>query len=1096
MHKLKRITTRVIALFFALLMFADSMVVNVYAGDTIFLQSLIDVSTFKYQVNPVADTNKKKKKFEFTGSQINQYVFNVCGIKTERDSNLCYRTNGNFNPGPDGIYSIYGSSLEKFWINTELMSDGGKIYVDDNKYQEDRNDTWDKVGTALLESTAFFKNANAANFMPLSWPSGPAMHSATTEEINYASNVSATLSNSLNELVSLVNGEKINDISRLMAVSVALRPTGNKASFGNYTLYYKYDVSGGKSGDADQAVRNHAKAKTKLTNISDIDNIINSLPTYDNDGNLYVYIVPTSSTDPDATVSSISSMIYAMPKGYRTTNGGKYSKNPMFIDGTKPYKELKDDDAAWVNIHMLAQYANSMYKVKGVTSGNVADADEGNWIINFLVNLFQKAVHGVLSWLGLKSTNELVYNRGLRGSSLFNFGTMSENWWKTVLQYHLIFQALAWFIIVCGFLKTCISLNLSRMNPQARETAYDSIKRFLIVGFGLVLIIPLSQFMMSMNNSIVQLFASQVDNVNSDIAPNVKGIAGIIFVFAYAIIRIYINFVYVMRSITIALLLVSAPFFIAFGAWSKGGVGNSLTMNWFKELTANIFMQSVHAFTLAFLIKLMGNGSGLESFVISYSIIPITEMFRNLIFQGAGSSTVSLGQQAADKGTKMAQNFARTAGDGIAGGVGTLLNKGESKSTEGNGGSGNKGGRGSESGIGTLNSAIDSKVAKLRDGGHGATANALKGLQGAGKAVGAIAGFGTGMMNAELSGNSMGYADAGKAAGGAIGGAAMSAAASYVAHEAKENNPLSKGQKSTDENKQALGGDYIPTDDSKKPTIRAEKVNSDSKAALARLKNRGENFDTIDPEKDKGLSTSKLNGMKTGLAMRVAREGIESVKQAENLTDEDVKDMKKVFGFSNEGEAREYLANNGMALHANPGSGYKYSVGNDITGSIQASKFMKETGDTAVQHAIPQSNGAVATAGADNSVNLTFGKTQDGFSGYDNFAAFAKRDSGAAKMFSQISDSVESGNYSGRLANGVQWNYNPTTQDVNLNYGRDFQKLNNIKTMEVSHDGNYINSIVGNRNLSSIYTTNVTSTGLTNGFDNSQMQPKQNPVQN
>ena len=62
-------------------------------------------------------------------------------------------------------------------------------------------------------------------------------------------------------------------------------------------------------------------------------------------------------------------------------------------------------------------------------------------------------------------------------------------------------------------------------------------------------------------------------------------------------------------------------------------------------------------------------------------------------------------------------------------------------------------------------------------------------MQGAGKAVGAIAGFGTGMMNAELSGNSMGYADAGKAAGGAIGGAAMSAASSYVAHEAKENNP-------------------------------------------------------------------------------------------------------------------------------------------------------------------------------------------------------------------------------------------------------------------------------------------------------------------
>ena len=67
---------------------------------------------------------------------------------------------------------------------------------------------------------------------------------------------------------------------------------------------------------------------------------------------------------------------------------------------------------------------------------------------------------------------------------------MSENWWNVVLQYQLIFQALAWVILVCGFIKTLIELNLSTVNPQKRMNLFDTIKKFIVVGIGLVILIP------------------------------------------------------------------------------------------------------------------------------------------------------------------------------------------------------------------------------------------------------------------------------------------------------------------------------------------------------------------------------------------------------------------------------------------------------------------------------------------------------------------------------------------------------------------------------------------------------------------------------
>ena len=125
-----------------------------------------------------------------------------------------------------------------------------------------------------------------------------------------------------------------------------------------------------------------------------------------------------------------------------------------------------------------------------------------------------------------------------------------------------------------------------------------------------------------------------------------------------------------MRSIIIGILTVTAPFFISSMAFSNQNKG--LFTNWFKELTANIFMQSVHAFSLAFLTNLITSGGGLESLVVSYSIIPLTELVRSLIFGSAGGATEALGKAAGNKFTTAAQSIGQAA---LNKGAGVALNK-------------------------------------------------------------------------------------------------------------------------------------------------------------------------------------------------------------------------------------------------------------------------------------------------------------------------------------------------------------------------------------------------------------------------------------
>jgi len=123
----------------------------------------------------------------------------------------------------------------------------------------------------------------------------------------------------------------------------------------------------------------------------------------------------------------------------------------------------------------------------------------------------------------------------------------------------------------------------------------------------------------------------------------------------------------------LALLIATAPIFIVF--ISFGGKHKQIFFTWFKELIANIFIQSFHAFTLIFFFSVQSSTRGIEGIVILISLIPLTKFFKSLLLGQSGGMTDSLGGSALGMAT-----------GAVGGAMGAVSNKGKSKAGGGQSG--------------------------------------------------------------------------------------------------------------------------------------------------------------------------------------------------------------------------------------------------------------------------------------------------------------------------------------------------------------------------------------------------------------------------
>lgn len=748
---------RLMAFILVLITLSSALSVTAFAGDSVFMETLLNTDKYTYVANLTSDTKNKSKKYAYKYMNLAYVVGKGCTTdgslntdETQKNPNYCFRLEERYeytkinyrsNKSTEGADAMnannnsggYGKALDLF-----LLLEG---YVEKNTVNvmitDDAN-----VALAASVTHKYITQTKVKNTTsPLSYP-GYYTETVTTEQSEYAQEAVNLLTSSLNGILAEVNdGNKFKSVTELVNKSILIRPdtSANIATiykhaegYRGYVIVYsdltnvkpglEYETSTGQANRILSGYRLNNGEYSIPTDSSTFLNALN-LPRANAEKQLYAYVFPMNDDGTKILVNDASVFIYAIPKGFtkitgKDTTGAAFTMTtPEFTEKGKTYDyTTAQEDVPWVTIHMLSMYANTVYKHHNISVTTYVEPDT-NLFSKLIAGIFSAILSVIRSVLGLADIDVLVFNLGVRGSAAYNFGLMSENWWNVVLQYQLIFQAIAWVILVCGFIKTLIDLNLSTINPQKRMSVYETIQKFIVVGIGLVILIPAVQFLLECNNVLVELFASQIETSALNMPSVNNALVQFLVGMMWITILLYINFIYIMRSITIALLIASGPFFISTIAFSHGGK-SALFSSWSKELLANIFVQSVHAFILSFLMQLLSSGTFLETFAIAISIIPLTEMFRNLIFAGAGGSTSQMANTAAGAMNRMGTAVGKgiTAAGGAA--IGGIFGKGEGGGDgDKGGGGGGKGGDGKGSTTGSLiSNAAQKKLGKMGDG--------------------------------------------------------------------------------------------------------------------------------------------------------------------------------------------------------------------------------------------------------------------------------------------------------------------------------------------------------------------------------------------
>lgn len=391
---------------------------------------------------------------------------------------------------------------------------------------------------------------------------------------------------------------------------------------------------------------------TLIPNINEVLYLINDSKPYDNIEELITaseYIDGSSKTTDNGWDISYSGDMINISKGnrsfdfvYKMSKGYTDSK---FSTGEKSYvynsKYDYSDDVSDITMKDLIVQANYTALVKGVLVDQAGEYTKPGTIEQKLSEFIISAVDGLRNFLGLYNIQELVYNEGVRGRSRFYYGVLPYEWLAIALAFHSIFKGIALLMVVVSFIRLIMMREIATVNPSKRITLRNGIidifATAVLLGFNLTLIYA----MMLINSKIVDVFAATIPETGGMLGAMTGNqthftFAGAIMKAYYLFIGLYLNGVYIYRSFTTMVLIASAPYYIAqisFGDKKKQSFGM-----WWKELFANIFIQSFHAFILSMFAMVQGQVRGIELALISFALIPLTKKLRSFMLGGTGIS--------------------------------------------------------------------------------------------------------------------------------------------------------------------------------------------------------------------------------------------------------------------------------------------------------------------------------------------------------------------------------------------------------------------------------------------------------------------------
>lgn len=265
-----------------------------------------------------------------------------------------------------------------------------------------------------------------------------------------------------------------------------------------------------------------------------------------------------------------------------------------------------------------------------------------------------------------------------------------------IISLYKAIQFIACCVLVTISLWITIDFIKTADNPQHKAILIDRLKKMILSIFLLTSIPVLIDVMMAINYAICDMFrsisldfaSSSIDygksfltSVFSDLYEESSGAEALVIALSYLIagvINIWLIIFYMIRDLSIAFLLIMAPFMCCLLPYRA-----DLLVTWFKEMGGNIFTQSIQALVfcvdIAIISGVANDSSDLYSQIFALvaftMFIPMTGMIKRLIGLegnvGAAKSNAGVGAAV------MAMALAGRTVSGIKNQAGMLYNSHE-----------------------------------------------------------------------------------------------------------------------------------------------------------------------------------------------------------------------------------------------------------------------------------------------------------------------------------------------------------------------------------------------------------------------------------
>ncbi|WP_368502735.1 hypothetical protein AB3N04_01155 (plasmid) [Alkalihalophilus sp. As8PL] len=261
----------------------------------------------------------------------------------------------------------------------------------------------------------------------------------------------------------------------------------------------------------------------------------------------------------------------------------------------------------------------------------------------------------VATFGGLRSIMNLVY--GDDEDLIYN--TFNSNVVSDVLQPGInVLTILVSFFMIIGIVYAGSRLSSTGINPSNRTVLIEFLKDWVLVAIMIANVYIFYDLIFTLNAGIIDIFRVDLEGEAGDkwayaqLSPSpadvfedegiwlVTGplaIVGWMMVQLFLLfIMIWMNFYYLFREITLILFMVLGPVFISL--WMIQPY-KSITLNWLREFTGTVLVQSVHAVTLWVAAAMVSGLSGISIIFLFLILIPLGEAIKNLFNLGGDTAS-------------------------------------------------------------------------------------------------------------------------------------------------------------------------------------------------------------------------------------------------------------------------------------------------------------------------------------------------------------------------------------------------------------------------------------------------------------------------